>query len=302
MRKIWRPILISIGIAFAVSCQATQSPSGEQSGSDSPVSASSPEPTLQYQIYELSGSTVHTLLIPTKSQFSVKVALSPTVDTLDTFAQRHRALAVLNGGFFDANNAKTTSYIIEHGQVVADPKLNERLMQNPNLTPYLARILNRSELRRYLCSKTVRYAIAFHNDSIPKDCQFTDALGGGPRLLPKITAQAEGFSDEAGGKIIRDPLGLKQANARTAVGITREGNLLWVMAAQKFISSGTSGLSLPELANFLKTLGVEEAINLDGGSSSSLYYRAKIYYGKVDERGNLVKRPVKSALILQKQK
>jgi exopolysaccharide biosynthesis protein len=74
------------------------------------------------------------------------------------------------------------------------------------------------------------------------------------------------------------------------------------MAAQKPNSSEVSGISLAELAKFLKTLGVEEGMNLDGGSSSSFYYQGKTYYGKLDKQRNPVKRPVKSVLILQQQK
>lgn len=57
-------------------------------------------------------------------------------------------------------------------------------------------------------------------------------------------------------------------------------------------------MSLPELANFMKSLGVKEALNLDGGSSSSLYYQGKTFYGKVDLEGKTIKRPVKSVLVL----
>jgi exopolysaccharide biosynthesis protein len=40
-------------------------------------------------------------------------------------------------------------------------------------------------------------------------------------------------------------------------------------------------------------------MNLDGGSSSSFYYKGKTFYGKVNENGNPIKRPVKSALLIQ---
>jgi hypothetical protein len=263
---------------------------------------SADQPTLHYQVYELPNSRVYALRIPAKSQFRVKVALSPTVDTLETFAKKYQALAVLNGGFFDVSNQKTTSYIIKDGQIVATPQQNTRLMKNPQLVPYLAQILNRSEFRSYLCGATVKYAIASRRQPIPEGCQLTDAVGGGPRLLPEITAEAEGFfREEEGGKVSRDPLGINQANARTALGITSQGDLIWIMAAQKLNSSGNSGLSFSELADFFRTLGVEEAINLDGGSSSSFYYQGKSYYGKLDKQGNLVKRLVKSVLILQRQ-
>jgi exopolysaccharide biosynthesis protein len=116
--------------------------------------------------------------------------------------------------------------------------------------------------------------------------------------LPEITSLQEGFVDFSNGEVIRDPLNSTQPNARSAVGITRDGSLLWVMVAQKPDSPSTSGMSLPALAAFMKTLGVEKAMNLDGGSSSCLYYKGKTFYGKVDEKGNLVRRPVKSVLLV----
>ena len=252
-------------------------------------------PALQYKVYSLPDSFVHTVVIP--KRFEVKTALSPTVETLENFAHRYGAIAVLNGGFFDPNNHKTTSYVIQQGQVVADPKDNERLINNPHLAAYLEQILNRSEFRRYQCGSTVRYDITSHRQPIPESCRLVDALGGGPSLLPENTAVAEGFLDYTNGEISRDPLGSRQANARTAIGITRQGDLLWVMAAQT--KPNASGLSLEELTDFLKTLGAQKAMNLDGGSSAALYYQGKTFYGKVNEQG-LVQRPVKSVLLLQK--
>ena len=97
----------------------------------------------------------------------------------------------------------------------------------------------------------------------------------------------------------RDALGSKQPNARTAVGITHDGSIILVMVAQKPSAGANSGISLPALADFMKTLGVQKAMNLDGGSSSSLYYKGKTFYGKIDLEGNPIKRPVKSVLMVQ---
>lgn len=265
-----------------------------------------PESTLQYKSYTLPQSVVHTLLIPAQRQFVVTPALSSEVATLEILAQ-NRALAsaqlqttaALNGGFFDPENHKSTSYVTLQGKQQADPRLNQRLMQNPDLKPYLDQILNRTEFRRYLCGKTIRHDITRHSTLPPAGCQLVDALGGGPRLLPEVTAVPEGFLDYANGQVVRDPLRSSQADARTAIGVTRDGAVVWVMVAQKPELAGTSGMSLQELADFIKTLGVEKAMNLDGGSSASLYYQGKTFYGKVDSAGNLVKRPVKSVLLVQ---
>jgi exopolysaccharide biosynthesis protein len=57
------------------------------------------------------------------------------------------------------------------------------------------------------------------------------------------------------------------------VGITRDGSIVLVMVAQKPKNPTQSGMSLPlpALADFMKSLGAQKAMNLDGGSSSSLY-------------------------------
>jgi hypothetical protein len=188
---------------------------------------------LQYKTYTLTHSVVHTLRIPAQSSFTVVPAVSDSIDTLESFAKAYGAIAVLNGGFFDPTNQKSTSYVVLQGKLIADPKLNERLVNNPDLSPYLNQIFNRTEFRRYQCDSTIRYDIAPHNAPLPANCHLIDTLGGGPRLLPELTAQPEGFVDTVNGGVIRDPLGINQPNARTAIALTQTGDVIWVMVAQK---------------------------------------------------------------------
>ncbi len=260
--------------------------------------ATVPAPTIQYQSYTLANSTVYTVKIPIERHFLVLPAVSDTVETVTAIAQRQAAIAVLNGGFFDPDNQQSTAYVVVNGNVLADPQQNASLMQNPKLTPYLSKILNRTEFRQYQCSDRRQYAFALHNDAVPAGCEMVNALGGGPRLLPAMTAQQEGFVAEANGVVVRDALGSRRPNARTAIGITRDRSLLWVMVAQK-PGASASGMTLQELAAFMQTLDVEQAMNLDGGSSSSLYYDGKTIYGKRDEAGEPIMRPVKSVLLVK---
>ncbi len=257
-----------------------------------------PLETIRYEQRTEAQSLVHTLLIPASSKFLVTPALSKKVSTVEDFSRQTRSNAIINGGFFDPVNQKTTSYVVLFGKLVADPRENERLTKNPNLKPYLPKIFNRTEFRRYLCGQTIRYDITPHSEPPPTGCQLVLALGGGPSLLPELTLAQEGFVDNGNG---RDALGSKQPNARTAVGITRNGSVILVMVGQKPDAPTKSGMSLPALADLMKTLGVEKAMNLDGGSSSSLYYNGKSYYGKVDKALNPVKRPVKSVLLVEEK-
>ncbi len=263
------------------------------------TSAPVPRPSVLYKKYEQPQAIVHTLKIPNDSRYRITVAVEEKLTTVEDFAQRHQAIAVLNGGFFDPLNQKTTSYVTLNGQQVADPNENKRLVENPKLGPYLNKILNRSEFRQYQCGQKIRYAISFHNINISTGCNLVMALGGGPRLLPQQTLIEEGFLDTAEGTIVRDPIGSRQRNARSAVGLTKDNHHLWVMVAQKPQSSEPSGMSLADLAQFMKKLGAVEAINLDGGTSSSLVYQEQIYAGKADIAGKPILRPVKSVLLLQ---
>lgn len=62
--------------------------------------------------------------------------------------------------------------------------------------------------------------------------------------------------------------------ARTALGILKNGH--WVFAVVENLGEKNPGMSLLELAEFLKDIGCEQALNLDGGSSSALYLDNKI--------------------------
>jgi hypothetical protein len=269
-------------------------------GGSQPEQSTAREADLQYRVMTLPQSTVYVLVVPSQSEFVVVPAVAQSVETVEQFAQRSRAIAAINAGFFDPQNQKSTSYVTVQGRQIADPKLNDRLVNNLDLAPYLPKIFNRSEFRHYRCKGTTWYDIALHSDPPPQDCELVDAIGGGPQLLPQYTARQEGFFDEANGVVIRDSLGSQQRNARSAIGIDSQGNIVLVMVAQNPADPANAGMSLPELADFLQKLKVEKALNLDGGSSTAFYHQGKSFSGKVDEAGNDVQRPVKSVLLVKR--
>jgi len=200
--------------------------------------------------------------------------------------------AAVNAGFFDPNNGLTTSYVVQDGALVADPGQNQRLVGNPDLATYMDRILNRSEFRRYDCGGTPSYAIALHQAPVPAGCALVDAVGAGPQLLPQDTSVEEGFVDRAAG---RDALGSQSANARSAVGLTADGSVVLVMVAQ-VPGVSPSGMTMGEVAELMRDRGVIQALNLDGGSSSTLIYGGTTHYGRLNASGERVQRPVKSVL------
>ncbi len=89
------------------------------------------------------------------------------------------------------------------------------------------------------------------------------ALGAGPRLVKDgqicITSGAERFRSDIANGIC----------ARSAVGITEQGKLLLV-AVEPAPESEARGMTLAELATTMIKLGAWQAMNLDGGGSSTI--------------------------------
>jgi hypothetical protein len=90
---------------------------------------------------------------------------------------------------------------------------------------------------------------------------YSEILGAGPLLIQNrqvvLNAEAEQFSQAF----------IQQRAARSAIGITPEGRLLLVTAQSQ--ADGT-GLTLTHIAQVMQALGATDALNLDGGSSTTL--------------------------------
>ncbi len=98
------------------------------------VEAIAPLPKPSYRTYELPQATVHVVSVPAWRDISIAVA--DELKTVEDFAlETEGAIAIINAGFFDPNNGKTTSYLISEGQNAGDPTENERLTGNPKLQP-----------------------------------------------------------------------------------------------------------------------------------------------------------------------
>lgn len=66
----------------------------------------------------------------------------------------------------------------------------------------------------------------------------------------------------------------KSSNPRTAIGIVGENHYVFVVSDGR--TSDSQGLGLYELAEFMQSLGVTTAYNLDGGGSSTLYFNGQV--------------------------
>lgn len=271
-------------------------------GSFTPSQGTEGEGKVKYETLERSHSTIHTVTIPRDSGYVVVPAVSGELKLIEDFVGQDgdKVVAGINGGYFDPMNQKTTSFVVQDNQIVADPRFNERLVDNPDLKLYLGKIFNRAEFRYYDCEGKPKYDIQPHLSAILPNCTLKGSLAAGPGLLPEDTSVAEAFIAYQDGAKIRDAIGSDSLNARSAIAITAQGDIILAMAAQQPQNPLKSGVSLPELTAVLTSMGAVKAMNLDGGSSTSLYYGDRTIYGRVDKSGSAIQRPIKSVLLVKK--
>ncbi|OMF04411.1 hypothetical protein BK127_34005 [Paenibacillus sp. FSL H7-0331] len=99
------------------------------------------------------------------------------------------------------------------------------------------------------------------NMSIPIS-QLQMAIGAGPKLLTGGVVDIDVERDR-----FNDPLVTSQANVRSFAGV--DDNQLLVVGTVSYST-------LDQMANALLQAGITDAINLDGGASSALYYQGKL--------------------------
>lgn len=189
--------------------------------------------------------------------------LLPAVETenLRALVRKKRAVAGINGGFFNHADGRMASFVRSRGEWLGDPRKNRRLMENPQLKRWLPQILDRSELRIYPDGCRIL------PHSAPEDGA-TALLQAGPRLLPSLRLEEEAFYFARRGTIVRDPLRARASLARAAVGIRPDGQV---------VLTTFDGVSLRGLARGMKILGCQEALALDGGSSTALVAGKKAF-------------------------
>jgi len=164
--------------------------------------------------------------------------------TTSQLAKNYNAIGAINGTFFNMANGGSVCFL----------KVNDTLINR-----------SQSDLRTYLDES----AIGIHDDGSlhiltqPSEgwgslVDFTSLMATGPLLVYEgdtLGIQKDKFNQN------RHP--------RSGIGITKEGHVLFITADGR--NKRAEGLSIPEFAEVMLSLGCEYAINLDGGGSTTLY-------------------------------
>ena len=194
-----------------------------------------------------------------KSTFGTNVK-----DKTSSTAAAKNAILAINGDYY---GARKSGYVIRNGKVYRSTVYKTNGIANENLLIYgngsFSIITEGSVTADSLVASGVKTAFSF-----------------GPGLI-KNGAIAVSATDEVGKAMASNP--------RTAIAEFGSGSLHYLMVVSDGRTSASTGLSLYELAEFLQSLGVTTAYNLDGGGSSTMYFDGKVINnptttGKIAER------------------
>lgn len=184
-------------------------------------------------------------------------------------------LAAVNGDFFTPENepigVEVTQGAVQGG--AARPAFAWRADRGPRLTPIAWR------------GDTLHVEDGWSLVRGEPDGQ-TELIAGFPALL-----RAGDWVGDLEGEA-RPAFSLAR-HPRTALGIDPVRNRLWIVVVDGRREGVSEGMTLPELASLFQALGATEALNLDGGGSSTMVIRGRVVSRPSDPLGP---RPVVNAL------
>lgn len=202
-----------------------------------------------HQEYFNSNQFIAILEIPAQSDKRLAFAHEPERTPTSVMAQRHDAVAAINGSFFDMNKHHPVCYLRIDGKELGEntpgtDTVNRKYYQYGTLvlregTPHILRTDSARTWERSLPDSNVMTA--------------------GPLLI--LHGEVQPFR--------HDRTFVSNRHPRTAVGIRHDGTtLLFVVDGR---SKESEGMSLDELTKTLKWLGCTDVLNMDGGGSTTLY-------------------------------
>lgn len=241
----------------------------------------------KYYKEKVLNKTVH--IIKTDEINKIKIVVKRPGKNLLAFIKENKSWGGINGGFFNHSDGYPVSKVYINNNLIDNPKNNKALVSNKDLKPILSKIFNRSELRIIKVNNKKSLSIVPNNFPLKSNEQRIFSLQAGPMLLPKINLEEEGFIiKDKKGNIIRDGISSSSKAFRSALGI--KNNTLFLVSVEP--------VNINELAKIMKKIGVDYAMALDGGSSSSIVWSENNKYRYFSALGkNLAF--INSAIILE---
>lgn len=173
-------------------------------------------------------------------------------------ASEANVIAAVNGGFFNIKDGGSTTYVRTRGKIT-DGDTAKKWSRNANMTGSVI----------ITADGVISIGKAESNGWYNKHAEYEDVLVTGPLLI----------QDKKNVKL--DPTSLViTRHPRTAIGITGKKKVILITLDGR--TPEARGMSLFELADLMNYLGCIDAVNLDGGGSTTMWIKGKPFNGVVN--------------------
>ncbi|QGU93929.1 exopolysaccharide biosynthesis protein [Clostridium bovifaecis] len=233
--------------------------------------------TNEIEKHDIDGDKFKGHLLIIKNPKNIKVGYSESLgedgEPTSLMAKRYNAVAAINAGGFIANKDAADSpeamgnpggILISNGEIVYNGlKENEKIC--------IAGV-----------TKDGILLVGDYNLEEMQKLGVSEAVSFGPALIVN------------GKRTITSGDGGWGTAPRTAIGQRKDGSILFLVVDGKYI--GRLAVTLRELQDILYEYGAYNAINLDGGSSSTMYYNGKVISNPYKSSGE---RPIHSIFYVE---
>ena len=189
-------------------------------------------------------------------------------DTTSDMAEENNAVLAINGDYY---GARQSGYVIRNGVVYRSQGSNGEDM-----------VISKDGSLSFISESDTT------TDSLIQK-QTWQVLSFGPVLVENGQV-AVSENDEVGMAMVSNP--------RTAIGTVAKNHYLFVVSDGR--TSESAGLSLYELANFMKSLGATNVYNLDGGGSSTMVFQGEVVNNPTTNGNKISERAVSDILYIGK--
>lgn len=188
------------------------------------------------------------------------IAVSDSMTHTSRLAQLHHAVAAINGSYFDTKRGNSVCYLRVGKQVIDTTTADEFKLR-------------------------ITGAIHVHKGKL--------------RILPWSKQSEQKYKGKRGTLLASGPLMLSDGKTcdwsacgqnfintrhpRSAIATTADGKI-WLITADGRAPGHAQGMSIPELAYFIRVLGGNNALNLDGGGSTTLWHDGQVVNHPSDNR------------------
>ena len=229
---------------------------------------------ISIETYERNSTQIHVATVTIKGDASIKTALADQTygrnvkAKTSTTAQSVNAVLAVNGDYYGARDA---GYVIRNGQLLRSDSQDA----------------NQEDLVIYQDGsfEIIREGDITAHELLNKGA--VQVLSFGPALIENSQVAVDS-ADEVGKAMASNP--------RTAIGIIDDKHYVLVVSDGR--TDESKGLSLKELADFMKELKVTTAYNLDGGGSSTMYFNGQIINKPTTNGHNIEEREVSDIVYL----